>query len=109
MICAAPDHIVFVQSSDGYTWLSAAASSSLVKMREVPLSRRAPVDAKLPTVFVPTVIPLKASAQYLRRCHVHLRPCISGHLRSGGIGRHHIAGRISQLISVDSGVTPVTS
>ena len=45
--------------------LRAAASASLVKMREVPLSSKAPVDDKLPTVFPPTLAPLNASAQYL--------------------------------------------
>ena len=48
------------------TLLRAAASASLVKMREVPLSSKTPVEDKLPTVFPPTFAPLNSSAQYLR-------------------------------------------
>ena len=57
-----------------HTLLRAAASSLLVKMSEVPLSSRAPVEDRLPIVFPPTFTLLNFSAQYL---HTHPFACIT--------------------------------
>lgn len=87
-----------------------AASSSLVKISEVPLSRRTSFDLRPSTLELSTLTPLKVRAQYLQDLHLPQSafpgaPSFRSQLSSAGYqdidikqigGRHCTAGRRGQ-------------